>query len=222
MSDTTIIYYTSNQISEFFANNVRKNIKEVAGDMPIISVSQKPLDFGHNICIGDIGCSIYNVYKQILIGAKEAKTKYVACCEDDSLYTKEHLSLIPEEDAFYYNYNRWFIEAYGMFRYRNRSGMLTCIVKTDLMIKSLEIRFAKYPTPLTRAQSKGWGEPGRYEGNLKLEQIPMVKMRTVQPIITFNHRPCLGGIRRKNETDILQENLEPWGNAKELWAKIHG
>ena len=44
------------------------NSKESAGDTPIISVSQKPMDLGNNICVGDVERSSQNGYMQLLIG----------------------------------------------------------------------------------------------------------------------------------------------------------
>ena len=221
--NTTVIYYTANRITDFFHINIRRKLLDLCDGIPIISVSHKPIDLGFNICVGDIGCSAYNVYKQILIGAKEAKTKYVACCEDDCLYNREHLTFEPEEYAFYYNHSRWMLEGDGRFRYRHRTGMHTCIVQTELMIKTLEIRFNKYPIPLFERNSlKGWGEPGRYEKNLRLPPVRMESFTTVDPVITFNHKPCLGGLRRTAPTDIIKTELEPWGNAKKLWDDIHG
>ena len=56
MFDITAIYYTVNYISDYFAENIKKQILKVIDDMPLISVSQKPIDFGQNICVGKIGC----------------------------------------------------------------------------------------------------------------------------------------------------------------------
>ena len=82
----TVLYYTANVVNEIFAKNVRRQLRAAAGDLPIVSVSQKPIDFGENICVGDIGRSHINIYRQVLIAAECAQTPYVALCEDDILY----------------------------------------------------------------------------------------------------------------------------------------
>lgn len=98
MNDLTLIYYTSNTNPEYFAGNVRNHLLQVTeGKIPIISVSQKPIDLGKNICAGEIGRSLYNLYRQVYTGALEAKTKYVALCEDDTLYNMEHFRHRPPE-----------------------------------------------------------------------------------------------------------------------------
>ena len=81
----TILYYTSNRENEEFEEKIRQNILENCGDLPIISISQKPIDFGKNICVGDVGHSYLNEWRQILIGAKKARTKHVILCEADFL-----------------------------------------------------------------------------------------------------------------------------------------
>ena len=64
--DKTIIYYTSNQEGSLFEEKIRENILKHKGNLPIISVSQKPMGFGKNICVGDVGHSYLNEFRQIL------------------------------------------------------------------------------------------------------------------------------------------------------------
>ena len=66
----TILYYTSNREGEEFEGRIRQNILNVKGDLPIISISHKPIDFGENICVGDVGVSGFNMFRQIQIGLK--------------------------------------------------------------------------------------------------------------------------------------------------------
>ena len=56
----SVIYYTANTEKEPLAGNVRKRLLSVIEDLPLISVSQKPMDFGTNICVGDVGVNEYN------------------------------------------------------------------------------------------------------------------------------------------------------------------
>ena len=88
MADVTIIYYTSNREKPEYEQMIRDDITRQAWkyQIPIISVSQKPIDFGTNICVGDVGLSDYNIYRQMQIGCLAAKTKYVATAEADCMY----------------------------------------------------------------------------------------------------------------------------------------
>lgn len=234
ISQRAFLYYTANVIHESFANSVRDHLTNLAvqTNSIIISVSQKPIDFGLNICVGEMGRSAWLVYWQILKGAYAARKlniPWIYCCEDDSLYNLEHLaSFVPSKDVFYYNMNRWILELHdkkACFRWRDRISMCGCIVSTDLMIKTLETKFERFPDPITERYDprlRGWGEPGRYEWYLNLPRVEMTYFRTDSPIITFNHKMGLGGFRKVKEKDIIKEILEPWGKAQTIWDRYHG
>lgn len=105
----TIIYYTSNREDEKFEEKIRQNILEVS-DLPIISISQKPIDFGKNICVGDVGYSYLNAFRQILIGCENAETEYVIMAESDCLYPKfGYFDFSPINPDIIYSYNNTWI-----------------------------------------------------------------------------------------------------------------
>ena len=85
-SDLTVIYYSSNREKPEFEKLVCDEILKIIGDTPLISVTHKPMGFGKNICVGDVGLSDYNIYRQMQIACLEAKTKYVATAESDCFY----------------------------------------------------------------------------------------------------------------------------------------
>jgi hypothetical protein len=218
--DLTLLYYTANRSDEGFCERVRHHLQFLAAPgVPIISISHKPLAFGQNICVGDIGVSAYNIYEQILIGARAARTPWVACVEDDPAYDPSHFALRPPRDMFGYDYSRWMLDEDGTYWWRTRTTMGMCIAARALMIETLEERFAKFPTRiLDRQKLKGWGEPGRYEGNLGLRDRPMLIFGAQGPSVIFNHRPSLGGKRRRNAGDLVTHDLAPWGDGKALVA----
>jgi hypothetical protein len=108
---TTVIYYTNNDLNEQLFRACQNHLKKSVNGNPIVSVSHKPLNLGTNICIGEQKGNWLLLYKQLLLGAKVADTKYVSTAEHDCFYTKEHFSWIPpKDDTFYYNENVWFAE----------------------------------------------------------------------------------------------------------------
>ena len=112
MRDKTIIYYTAQIERNGFESKVIENIKRVKGDIPVISVSQRPLDFGKNICVGEVGHSYANAFRQALIGCYEAKTPFVAMAESDCLYPKGYFDFKPQDREAIYNYdNAWVLWA---------------------------------------------------------------------------------------------------------------
>lgn len=218
--DLTILHYTSNALPEAFAEKVRLSLLECIGDKyPIISISQKPMNFGKNICVGDIGRSVHNIYKQALIGAKEATTKYVACSEDDCLYIPEHFDY--RDDTFSYNVNIWKVHDASIYFTSGRPIFASCIAPTELMVNTLEERFKKYPKE-GMAKPYDFGEPGGYEWRLGLPKVEFRMFRTDIAILQFNHRYSKHGRRRITSECTSTIELPYWGKAKDVWERVHG
>ncbi len=85
-NDLTIIYYSSNHEDPIFEKKITDRIKAQIGTTRLISVTHKPMDFGENICVGDVGLSDYNIYRQIQIACLNTYTKFVCTAEADCLY----------------------------------------------------------------------------------------------------------------------------------------
>jgi hypothetical protein len=93
--NTTVVYYTSNQEDEKFEAKLRENLLKAIGGLPLISVSQKPINFGKNICVGNVGVSNQNAHRQLQIGAIAAATPFIHFAEADTLYPKEYFEYLP-------------------------------------------------------------------------------------------------------------------------------
>ena len=136
---TTIIYTTENRIDEELANFCRKNLLITSEGKRIISVSQKPLDFGENICMDWLPYHWSSIYEQMHEGLKQVKTKYVAIVEHDCLYTPEHFNWIPPDDSvFYYNHHLWFLQ-WGGRRHGTYSRMKERNPVTSQMLCSADL-----------------------------------------------------------------------------------
>lgn len=98
---TTVLYYTANREQPEFEEKIIANLLKQCGDLPIISVSQKPLNLGKNICVGDVGFAAYNAKRQILIGAQCATTPYIIFAESDFLYPREYFTFVPPKKGLY-------------------------------------------------------------------------------------------------------------------------
>lgn len=105
----TVLYYTSNHEKPEFEQRIIENLQEACGNLPIISVSQKPLSLGKNICVGPVGLSYLNEWRQILIGAREVRTPYIVFAESDHLYPKEYFSFVPPREGLYRYDNCWVV-----------------------------------------------------------------------------------------------------------------
>lgn len=241
MNDLTVLHYTANLIDARFAAETLWRARKAAGrTVTMVCVSQQPgmEKWAHHpadqfVCVGPIGASIYNVYRQVLAGAKLARTPFVACVEDDSLYTPDHFTHRPAADTFAYNANRWVItrrlsadgkRREAFYYWRHRTQMAMCIAPRDLLVATLEERFAAYPEPVPHevAKKTGWGEPGRYERNLGLTPRKLAYFESAQPCVTFNHALGLMGRRAVKPDDRTCDELPPWGRADDVWRAIHG
>ena len=236
--DISIIYYTCNYLDDhnpYFLENTKKQLLKAADGLPIISVSHKPIDLGKNICIGDIGRSHLNIYRQILIGAKEATTEYVAMAEDDILYSYDHFhceKYVKDEfirpDLFLYDMNKVSLFTWTkppMFSFRtNRKVVNQLIAPRQMLIDSLEERFARLDELLKKVPEekvvKYWGDPGRYEDLLGVTVRESYEFYSWTPSVVFTHENAYGYQfnhgKRKKIGDIRIIELADWGRAEDI------
>jgi len=142
-NDLTIVYYTSNREKPRFEAKIRRSLRHASRPLPIVSVSQKPINFGKNICVGNVGISGQNALRQFQIGAIEAKTKFVCTSESDFLYPKEYFRFIPKREDILYRQ----MPMYVLFAQRGkarvycpkrRGSFAAMIVGRDAVINGIE------------------------------------------------------------------------------------
>jgi len=215
--DISAIYYTANRISDHFAENTQRHLLEAIGEIPLITVSQQPMHFGHNITV-DFEPSHFNIYRQALIGAKEATTKYIALCEDDVLYSPEHFKYRPKGRKFAYNLGAWSIYTWGdpMFSHKGtvRKNLNSLICDRKLFIEAMEERFTRYPND--EADAGLWAEPSKYERQLGVTVRESEVFYTNPPNIIFSHQTELsfsGLGTRKRLGEFRAITIPHWGSA---------
>ena len=219
-----IVYYTANVADESFCESIRRHICAVAPGIPIVSVSQKPINFGKNICVGDIGQSHLNIYRQMLIGAKAAVSDYVIICEDDTLYAPGHFtSFLPPPDTFAYNINRWRIYSWThppVFSYSERPVGSQLIAPRKLLVDCLTERFEKFKNESDIPHLKYFCEPGRRERQLGVSPQKMMSFKSRgAPNIVFTTEQSLGFNHLKTKKAhgrIKKTQLPYWGSAQEV------
>ena len=224
MPDLTLLYYSANALSDVVSNNFRNELLRVVGDTyPIISVTQKPVSFGKNICVGEIGQSYYNLYKQMLAGLEHVETRYVATIEDDTLYTTEHLAHRPtSDDTIAYNRSMYFLDSHEFWT-RGGTGTFGMIAPTAVLRSCLKRRYEKFPVEMMpRVYHKYFFmDPGQDDRcglpNEKTEQFT-----TEIPLITLcYYGATFGRPKRHNQTSSGCTDLSHWGNAEVLRKKLH-
>lgn len=145
--DATILYYTSNREDEGFESRVRDTILKNSGGLPIISISHKPIDFGKNICVGDVGTSGFNMFRQVQIGLIEAKTKFIISAEADCLYPPDYFKFRPErDDRCYRNSNLYVMpDKRSFFFHKSEGATHAQIVGRDFYLDTLNKLFEGAP-----------------------------------------------------------------------------
>jgi hypothetical protein len=202
MGDLTIIYYTSNREEPEFEKWVQETLLKAAGDLPIISVSQKPIDFGENICVGDIGATATNMLLQIQTGAKKATTPFVSTAEADCLYHKSYYDFKPKSENTIYRsdelYILW-IEKPGYFYLKSRKE-IGGITGRKYLISVIDKLLAKPFKHLSNVINE-YSESEYFHS-----EIPMVSLKTK------NGMHYGSSINRKKS----QRELPYWGKSREL------
>lgn len=210
--DLTIIYYTSNKENEDFEKKIQNIIKKTVGDIRIISVSQKPINFGDNICVGEVSANDHNLYRQIQIACKEAKTPFVASAEADNLYPPDYIKLKPDKIDTIYRYNNiWILKYWRTYFVRKRWCEGAQIAGREYYLDLLEKEFENKPMWTTQTSTKT--NPFKKYGNNILfygTDIPVISMKTGQ------------GLRSNTITDNAQYTryLPYWGSVKTVRRKL--
>lgn len=202
----TVVYCTSNREDERFEQRIRSVLAAHADGLPIVSVSQKPLEFGHNICVGDTGASQENYVRQCLIGVEAAQTPFVVMVEADCLYPKDYFGFVPPTiDAIYYAEKACLLWAgRGMYRYKDMREVSGFSSRANMM--------------------HVLGELDRVRPQHLFDLIPSITrqltFKTSTPIVSFKTGDGMHWksphLPRKTRT------LPVWGDADRLWQRFSG
>lgn len=146
-SKATIIYYTSNREHPTLEQKVQENLLKNCGGLPIISVSQKPIKLGKNICVGDVGASGFNMFRQVQIACENAKTEFVISAEADCLYPPDYFKFIPpQKNACYRDSNLYVMpDKRDFFFYKKEGATHAQIVGREFYLKRLKKLFKGAP-----------------------------------------------------------------------------
>jgi len=242
-ANVTIIHLTDNSLDEKIASRCREILVREAGENPIISVSQEPIELGTNICVGKIGRSWLSLYKQQLEGLHAATTEFIAIAEHDCMYTNEHFSWVPpRDDTFYYNVNCWLTqwggnhpELNGMYSLwsRNRHALSQLIGSRTLLIASIEerlslidegvgvVRHAGEPGCIPdgfQRKAEKWAKSGASVQLQRylgdyLKKYRSEDFKTANPNLDIRHGSNFTGAKRGKKR---RYELPFWGDFKEL------
>lgn len=213
----TVIYYTSNREDEAFEKNIKTKLLKVIGDLPLVSVSQKPIKFGKNICVGDVGVSNQNVFRQFQIGCMNATTPFVVVAESDCLYPKKYFEFIPKDINMCCKYdNVWLLYKNSDAGFvRKASSECAAVWGRENAIRHIEKRLKG------RGMWQATLEHGSSVPKLFARQswvyfhgeIPVINIKTTEGM----HRTH---VVNKGQDPRGTKELPHWGTAKKLRKKL--
>lgn len=208
MSDVTIIYYTSNRENRDFEYRIRRTLSKSIGKLPLISVSQRSIRFGKNICVGDVGRSNHNALRQMQIGTLEAKTKYVSMAESDTLYPPDLFDFVPPRDDTFYIAKPFYVlfnirGIKRLYAEKPKSSESAMVVCRDLLLKRMDTIF------LGREQWDTNHQPAL------VHREPIEFFQVSYPVVSFKtdqnmHR------KSPHDTKSYCTELPHWGNVYKL------
>lgn len=186
---------------------VRQTILEHSGGLPIVSVSQEPLDFGDNICVGDIGRSRHNIYRQLRLGLQRAQSRFVVVCEADFLYPPAFFQFNPErEDTYYYPRE-------GYILWKNRRNFkhktmreLSGIVNREHLDKLIRI-----------AQELDTGFRRRWHFTTFMQVATRMEVYDAGPVVTLKTDRSMNRHSPAQREGPLQ--LPIWGRRMNVWRR---
>ena len=220
MEDITIIYCSSNKENPEFEKRIRDNILKYC-DLPIVSVTQKPIDFGTNICVGeDVGVSGFNFFRQSLIACKAATTKFVLSCEADTVYPPDYFKFIPKrDDKCYRNKNLYVMGHRRDYFYKKEEGATHAqIVGRQFYIDTLEKLFEGEPEwdgnqknfPKEKFHGKAEDVFSREDIEMYETENPVVQIKTSQSMRHYT-----------NSDRIPRDEIPFWGTGKDFRDRFY-
>ncbi|MFA5696159.1 MAG: hypothetical protein WC917_01700 [Bacilli bacterium] len=203
-NNKTIIYYSANVENSEFEQKIIDNIKNQARDIPIISVTRKPINMGKNICIGEKPVCYSNSFKQILIGLKEAKTEFCIAAESDVLYPPEYFTFTPPVKDKVYRYTNLYVHFDGRDKFWKKNwveGAQMC--GREHWIKCIE-KILENPN--------SW-EPETFK--FIFDEKNEYGWEGKNPVLYFKTREGIGFKTGYNQKIVTRE-LPYWGTAEEV------
>lgn len=211
---TTIIYYTSNREDPKFEKRIQENLLKVSGGLPIVSVSHKPIDLGRNLCVGDVGASGFNMFRQVQIACEAAKSEFVISAEADCLYPPDYFQFVPPKDnVCYRTHNLYVMPDHRDYFFHKKEGATHAqIVGRKFYLETLNKLFEG--APKWSVEEKNFPKE-----RLKKEDVfdHIEYWKTDNPIVQIKTHRSMRYYTHSERVPI--HNLPYWGEGKKVRAQ---
>jgi len=205
-----VVYYTHNKCMRYILETCREQIDRCLEGMPLVSVSQEPLDYHTNIVlpVKDLPRDLA-MFKQQLAGLEAINTDVVFFCEHDVLYHPSHFEFTPTEDAYFFNLNVYAVdETTGQAMHYDKMRMTSGLVAfKDILVEHYKkkIEWVEQEEKFSRREM-GY-EPGKSISRKRIGNYKQKHFWSSYPNIDIKHDK---NITRK------RFNLEDFRNRKQI------
>lgn len=208
-ANCTVLYYSSNREPEPFASKIREDLQlkiDLFG-FPLISVTQEPIDFGINVCVGIRGPSYPNLVRQLQIGLEKIETEFTIVAEADMLYPPDYFSFVPPKVDCCFRYsNVWVIRKKNEFK-RKRYVEGAQIVGTKYFLSLVNKALGGLPM---------WTEPYVQGVGLVHPRNSWQFYGSDNPVIIFKTGYGLRSVTGTVKDEPPVQELPYWGSARSL------
>jgi len=219
MGDLTIIYYTSNREDSKFEKRIQETLLKNCGNLPIVSVSHKPISLGKNIVVGEVGVSGFNMFRQVQIACQEAKTPFVISAEADCCYPPDYFTFAPRTTPFfekplenmcYRNTNLYVMGDHRDYWFYKKEGATHAqIVGREFYLKTLDKLFTG--APQWSPEEKNFPKE-RHRKEDVFDEI--IYYRTPNPVFQIKTHRSMRYYTSSERVPIY--DLPYWGNGKKI------
>ena len=208
-----ILYYTDNSLDEtVLGKAVKDRLQGIAdnSDLQILSVSQKPIDFGQNVCVGEKPACHVSMLEQIIAGLKAAEAQdFIFLTEHDCLYHESHYHTFPwNRHTFNYNSNFYRCTSRGYSdNSKNKMLLSMCSGWRPLMFNYFRVLLRELKA-LERLQYPNL-EPGRNDAS----NVSVATYESLMPCIDIRHGGCL---TQQTNMNVTHQTVGHWGDCAKL------
>lgn len=208
-----IIYYTSNREDPKFESRIQENLLKVCGGLPIISVSHHPIDLGKNICVGDVGTSGFNMFRQVQIACEATDADFVISAEADCVYPPDYFEFRPPKlDICYRDSNLYVMPDHRNYFFSKKEGATHAqIVGRKYYLETLNKLFKDAPAWSTEEKNfpkERWKKEDIFDEIVYWEsKNPVFQIKTHRSMRYYTH-----------SARVPIPTLPYWGSGKEIRA----
>lgn len=209
-----VVYYTDNKLEERISVTVRKQLLNI--ELPIVSVSLMPIDFGNNIVFDDMQRGYLTMFKQILAGLEASEADVVFFAEHDVIYSKSHFEFIPSDpNMIYYNLNIW------QLRSTDGHAVYYDAKRTSQLCAYRNVLIEHYRERVRRVEKDGFSrkigfEPGSHNRKERIDDLKSDTWVSEHPNIDIKHGKNLTSARWSTDKFRSQKNCQNWKDGGEI------